>query len=187
MQRDLGVLTLLFLVVCVLVRAFVMRRQGIRAMHFASMDRSDFVILPCALVYFYVLLAGAFHLPVPGRLFFESSLVAWTGVGLCGLGLGLFLLSIVSFGRSFRVGIDATDPDQLVTTGIFAFSRNPIYVAFGIILGAEFLIFPNWIVLIYAVAGVALCHRQVLLEEAYLRRHYGSAYDDYRRRVRRYF
>jgi protein-S-isoprenylcysteine O-methyltransferase Ste14 len=34
----------------------------------------------------------------------------------------------MSFGTSFRVGIDVEHPDKLVTTGIFAVSRNPIYV-----------------------------------------------------------
>ena len=48
-------------------------------------------------------------------------------------------------------------------------SRNPIYVAFGMILLGQFLIFPNWLLLIYLAAGVWLFHRQVLREEEYLR------------------
>ena len=57
--------------------------------------------------------------------------------------------------------------DQLVTTGIFAFSRNPIYIAFGLILLGQFLVFPNWILLVYLGAGTWLFHRQVLREEAF--------------------
>jgi protein-S-isoprenylcysteine O-methyltransferase Ste14 len=108
------------------------------------------------------------------------------GVALCAAGLLLFLSSLVSFGRSFRIGIDTDQPDTLITDGIFAFSRNPIYVAFAIILIGEFLIFPNWLTLIYLGAATWLFHRQVLREEDYLRRHYGAAYQDYCHRVRRY-
>jgi protein-S-isoprenylcysteine O-methyltransferase Ste14 len=75
----------------------------------------------------------------------------------------------------------------LITDGVFAFSRNPIYVAFAIILVGEFLIFPNWVSLIFLGAGACLLHRQVLREEEYLGTHYGQAYAEYRRRVRRYF
>lgn len=61
-----------------------------------------------------------------------------------------------------------------------------ICVAFAAILGGQFLIFPNWIVLTYLLAGVWLFHRQVLREEAFLEGHYGAAYAAYRQRVRRY-
>jgi protein-S-isoprenylcysteine O-methyltransferase Ste14 len=55
-----------------------------------------------------------------------------------------------------------------VTSRIFAHSRNPIYVAFALILIGQFLIFSNWILLIYAGAAAVLFHRQVLREEEYL-------------------
>ncbi len=93
------------------------------------------------------------------------------------------LWSLISFRRSFRVGIDADHPDELITDGVFAFSRNPIYVAFAMVLIGEFLIFSNWVCLIYLVAAVALFHRQVLREEDYLRWRYAEAYDQYCRRA----
>jgi protein-S-isoprenylcysteine O-methyltransferase Ste14 len=60
-----------------------------------------------------------------------------------------------------------------------AFSRNPIYVAFPFVLLGEFLVFPNWILLIYMVAGIWLSHRQVQREEEFLRKHYGRKWSDY--------
>jgi protein-S-isoprenylcysteine O-methyltransferase Ste14 len=53
-------------------------------------------------------------------------------------------------------------PDRLVTTGIFGVTRNPIYAAFGCVLLGQFLVFPNWIPLVYLIAGIRLFHRQVL-------------------------
>src|SRR5262245_24482504 len=71
----------------------------------------------------------------------------------------------ISFGKSFRVGIDTSRPDKLVTDGIFAYSRNPIYVSGALILTGQFLIWSNWILLIYALAGFWLFHRQVLVKK----------------------
>jgi protein-S-isoprenylcysteine O-methyltransferase Ste14 len=69
---------------------------------------------------------------------------------------------------------------------VFAFSRNPIYVAFASILLGQFLIFPNWILLVYIGAATWLFHRQVLREEEFLKQHYGQEYAEYCQRVRRY-
>ncbi len=156
-------------------------------MQFGKIDRTDFLIPPFALFYFYLIIAHAFNLPTPSRqVFFHSTIISWTGVLLCLAGLSLLLWSLVSFGRSFRVGIDIKNPDHLITSGAFAFSRNPIYVAFAMILLGQFLIFPNWILLIFICAGTWLFHRQVLREENYLRQHYGAEYLEYSHHVRRY-
>jgi protein-S-isoprenylcysteine O-methyltransferase Ste14 len=187
MQRYLASLTILLLMGMVLTRAFLMKRQGIKAMHFGALDKKDFLIPPFALFYFYTVFAAAFDWPVVSKQqFFHSEIIAWMGVAFCAVGLVLMLLGLVSFGKSFRVGIDTERSGQLVTSGVFAFSRNPIYVAFAFVLLGQFLIFPNWILLAYTAAGVWLFHRQVLREEDYLRRHYGDGYADYCRRVRRY-
>lgn len=188
MPKYLGALTIALLLAMVLTRVFVLKRQGIKVMKFGSIDKTDFLIPPFALFYFYVLFAAAFHWPsVSTRQFFHSEIIAWAGVVFCVAGLSLFLWSLISFQQSFRVGIDTDHPDRLITDGVFAFSRNPIYVAFAIIMVGEFLIFSNWISLIYLGASIGLFHRQVLREEDYLKSHYGQAYADYRHRVRRYF
>lgn len=187
MPRYLAALTIVLMIAMVLARVIIMRRQGIAAMRFGQTDRTDFVIPPFALFYFYVVFAAAFGWPAPStQEFFRSRPVPWIGVALCAAGLMLLLWSLVSFGRSFRVGIDTAASDDLVTTGVFAFSRNPIYVAFALILIGEFLVFSNWILLIYVVAAVWLFHRQVLREEAYLAMRYGRPYAEYCGRVRRY-
>ena len=128
-----------------------------------------------------------FALPtVSTQQFFPSEFISWVGVFFCLAGLLLLLWSLVSFGQSFRVGIDTENPDRLITSGVFAFSRNPIYVAFALILIGQFLIFSNWIILVYLAAGIWLFHRQVLREEDYLKKHYGKEYVEYCNQVRRY-
>jgi protein-S-isoprenylcysteine O-methyltransferase Ste14 len=188
MPGYFAVLTMVLLPGLVLTRVWLMKKRGIKAVHFGNMDKKDFLIPPFALFYFYIVFAATFNLPtVSTKEFFHSDAISWIGVLFCLAGLGLFLWSLVSFGQSFRVGIDINHPNRLITTGIFAFSRNPIYVAFAFILIGQFLVFTNWILLAYIGAAVWLFHRQVLREEEYLKKHYGQEYAEYCHRVRRYF
>lgn len=187
MQAYFAVLTILLMMGMVLTRVFMLRRRGIQAMKFGETDKTDFLLPPFALFYFYLIFANAFHLPtVSAQEFFQSEIIAWVGVIFCLLGLSLLLWSLISFGKSFRVGIDTEHPDTLITSGVFAVSRNPIYVAFAFILVGQFLIFSNWILLIYTVAGFWLFNRQVLREEEFLKKHYGQEYIEYCKQVRRY-
>jgi protein-S-isoprenylcysteine O-methyltransferase Ste14 len=187
MQGHLAALTIALLLGMVLTRVILMRRTGTRAMHFGSIDKTDFLIPPFALIYFYTVFAPAFNLPLfSTHVFFQSEAIAWVGVVLCFGGLMLLFLSLASFGKSFRAGIDVDHPDKLVTTGIFAFSRNPMYVGFAFVLLGQFLVLSNWVLLIYLVVGMWLFHRQVLREEELLGKHYGQEYAEYFKRVRRY-
>jgi protein-S-isoprenylcysteine O-methyltransferase Ste14 len=187
MQKYFGAVTILVLLAMVLTRVLLMRRNGIKAMKFGSTDKKDFLIPPFAFFYFYLVFAAAFNFPtVSTQRFFQPGRVSWAGALLCLAGLILLLLSLISFGKSFRVGIDINHPDKLVTTGIFAVTRNPIYVAFWCVLLGQFILFPNWILLIYFVAGTWLLHRQVLREEEYMRGHYRQEFSEYCNHVRRY-
>jgi protein-S-isoprenylcysteine O-methyltransferase Ste14 len=187
MPKYLGALTIVLLLGMVLSRVFMLRRQGIKAMRFGETHKTDFLVPPFAFFYFYIIFAAAFDWPTVSRhTLFDSTTIAWVGVLLCLAALLLMLWSLISFRQSFRIGIDTDRPDVLITDGAFAVSRNPIYVAFMMIVTGEFFIFPNWITLIYAGAGAWLIHRQVLREEEYLCGYYGQDYAEYRNRVRRY-
>lgn len=187
MPGYFAALTIVLLLGMVVTRVLLMRRAGIGAMHFGKIDKTDFLIPPFAFFYFYTVFAAAFNWPtVSKQAFFHSEILSWVGVFLCLAGLILLFLSLVSFGRSFRVGIDADHAGELITTGVFAFSRNPIYVAFGFVLLGQFLVFSNWILLMYLGAAAWLVHRQALREEAFLKQHYDQEYLEYCRRVRRY-
>lgn len=187
MTRYLGAFSIVAVVILVVLRILMLRRRGIRALFFGTDSRSDFLLPPFALFYFYLIVAGTFHLPTPARAnLFESAASEWIGAGICLAAMIFFLATLISFGRSFRVGIDSTKPAGLITRGTFAISRNPIYTAFIAVLTGEFLVFRNWIFLVYLILGFVVIHRQVLKEEAFLRSHYGEEYTAYLGRVRRY-
>jgi protein-S-isoprenylcysteine O-methyltransferase Ste14 len=187
MPQYLAALTILLLMGTVLGRVLLLRRTGTRAMHFGKLDKTDFLIPPVALFYFYTQFAAAFGWPLADtHRFFRSTAVAWLGVALCLGGVLILVISLVSFGTSFRVGIDVDQPGGLVTTGIFAVSRNPIYVGFFVFLLGQFLVFPSWTPLIALAVATLLFHRQVLREEEFMRQRYGREYGEYCGRVRRY-
>jgi protein-S-isoprenylcysteine O-methyltransferase Ste14 len=187
MPQYVAALMVVLLIGTVVSRVLLLRRTGTRAMHFGELDKTDFLIPPVALFYFYTVFAAAFGWPLASsQRFFQSTTVAWFGVGLCLVGVLIVVLSLVSFGKSFRIGIDVDQPGRLVTTGIFAVSRNPIYAGFLVFLVGQLLVFPNWVPLIYLVAATGLFHRQVLREEEFMRQRYGREYAEYCRRVRRY-
>ena len=108
------------------------------------------------------------------------------GVALVTLGLILFALAFISFGNSWRVGFDVKTPGALVTTGIFALSRNPIYVFLDVWFIGIFLINGTLIFLIFAVLAVAVQHWQILQEESFLLKLYGEPYQNYCARTGRY-
>jgi protein-S-isoprenylcysteine O-methyltransferase Ste14 len=187
MPAILAAVAIILMVLIVLARIILLRRLGIQAMNFGRTNPTDFLIPPFALFYLYLIVAHAFGLPTPARSqLFQSSPLAWMGVLLCLIGLLLMAWSVISFGRSFRVGIDAEHPGGLVTSGAFAVSRNPIYTAFAFILLGQFLVFPHWLLLVYLLAGFWLLDRQSRREEAFLQSHYGDEYTRYRQKVRRY-
>lgn len=185
-MRYIAAATLFLLVILVLLRAFQLKKLGIKAVRFGEMDKKDFLIPPFALLLFYIVFAGTFGLPEIGAELFNNEFVGWIGAAVCAVGILLFLYALISFGESFRVGLDEDHPGELVTTGAFSISRNPIYTAFGLVLIGEFLIIPNWVILIYVFTGIWLLNRQILLEEQSLKRIYGEKYMEYCKKVRRF-
>src|SRR3546814_13468149 len=84
---------------------------------------------------------------------------------------------LLDMGSSWRVGVDPGEHTDLVTTGIFARVRNPIFTAMVITAAGLALVVAN----IVAVAGLAALiialHIQVrAVAEPYLRERHGAAY-----------
>jgi protein-S-isoprenylcysteine O-methyltransferase Ste14 len=77
--------------------------------------------------------------PAPFDYLILDAVVAKSiGVLMVLVGLALFVWALASFGASWRVGIDKQSPGALVTAGVFAFSRNPIFAFVDLSLLAFF-------------------------------------------------
>jgi protein-S-isoprenylcysteine O-methyltransferase Ste14 len=186
MPEALAALILFLMPAFPVLRAQMMKRRGKNAVVF-GVDKSEFLIIPFVALYFYTVLAINFGWPylVTSSLL-NSELVSWIGICVGIIGLVILVASLVSFGESFRIGIDEATQDKLVTTGIFSKTRNPVYVAFALVLLCQLLVFQTLFFLIYLLGAVWLFHRQVLLEEKFLEAKYGNSFGDYRDKVRRY-
>jgi len=178
----------LFCVICLLgVHSLRLRALGVQAVSIGKRDKKDFLLVPFELLYLYVVLASLFGWFVPGSEVLHSPALAIVGGVLCVLALALLVASLAAFGRSFRVGLDETHPGALVTGGVFAVSRNPVYVSFILLLTGIFLAIPNWILLLLLFGAIMLLHRRIELEEKSLLSVYGEEYEEYCKKVGRYF
>lgn len=189
MIQFLSLIVLILLVALAAGRVRMLRRRGVNAFVFGATDKSDFLLMPMILFFFYTVLSCVFGLPlhdVLKRPFWQNAAMQWVGLFLCAASLVWFALTLRSFGVSFRIGIDEKTPDRLVTSGMFALSRNPIYVAFLSFILGMLLVYPNLATLLVLVLFAAVIHRQVLREEKFLKSYYGKEYEEYCRRVRRY-
>jgi protein-S-isoprenylcysteine O-methyltransferase Ste14 len=129
-----------------------------------------------------------FHIfPAPlNMVLIDSDAARIIGTVLIIVGLFVFLFAFVSFGDSWRVGFDVKTPGKLVTGGIFAFSRNPIYLFLDLWFVGIFLINGRLVFLIFAVLTLVVIHWQILQEEAFLNKLYGQPYEEYLKRTGRY-
>ena len=189
LQNVLSVCVFASFVIIVLIRAAILRKRGIQVFVFGVTDKSDFLLVPAIAAIAYAVLAKTFHLPIwPAliRPFWESVLPGWFGLGLCLLAFAGIILTLVSFGTSFRVGIDEKNPDKLITTGMFSISRNPIYVCAFLFFAGLFLIHCNIVIGLSLILFALTIHRQMRREEKFLKAHYGAEYEAYCGKVRRY-
>ncbi|WP_284461188.1 isoprenylcysteine carboxylmethyltransferase family protein [Chryseobacterium sp.] len=91
----------------------------------------------------------------------------------------------VQMKNSWRIGIDCKTKTELITHGLFRFSRNPIFLGMMVSLIGFFLAFPTVIAFIFSLMGCILMQIQIRLEEEYLQKQHGQAYLTYKKRVGR--
>jgi protein-S-isoprenylcysteine O-methyltransferase Ste14 len=100
-------------------------------------------------------------------------------------GLVLLVTAQLQLGASWRIGMDEPARSGLVTSGVYALSRNPIFLALLIIVAGYALLIPT-VLSAALLAGTYIGIRlQIAAEEAYLVRAYGDPYRAYARRVGR--
>lgn len=119
--------------------------------------------------------------------FLENAWVAAIGVLLGVVGIALTLVAQLAMGDSWRIGVDDSQRTDLVTSGVFARVRNPIFTAMLIATAGLVLLVPNVISLAALLVLIVALEVQVrLVEEPYLARTHGRAYADYCARAGRF-
>jgi len=110
----------------------------------------------------------------------------WTGSLLVSLGSLIMLIAFFTLGVALKYGLPEENT-KLVTTGIFRFSRHPLYAGLFLLNIGSVLFFPSgWNLLVSAWCIVA----HVLMirgEERFLAGRFGQEWDLYKKRVRLLF
>ena len=115
-----------------------------------------------------------------------SANARFTGFCIGILGDLIFLISVLCMRDSWRAGIPDRDRTELVTNGIYAFSRNPAFLGFYLQYIGVLLMYCNLLTGMFTVFAIVMLHLQILQEERYLTTAFGTKYLDYRHQVRRY-
>ncbi len=179
------------------IRWLMLRARGVRVL---AVDRqrsiaqglTDLAQLVCLLGWAYAVVGYAWPLATPpgpawfGVVLLETIWAKAAGALLLLGGLAIYALALRAFGDSWRLGIDRQRPGALVTSGVFAWIRNPIYLALDLFFAGAFLVEGRVALLLLALANAALFHQLIRREETFLADRYGDAYREYGKRVGRY-
>lgn len=139
-----------------------------------------FLLLPGTVAYLVPLLLAPAS---PDRAAWQ-----WPGLLLVSAGSLLLLWCVRDFYVSGRGTLAPwSPPGRLVTVGLYRWSRNPMYVAVGLVLAGWALWFASGGLAGYGLAVVTAFHLRVILyEEPRLAAAFGEEWVSYRHRVRRW-
>ncbi len=98
----------------------------------------------------------------------------------------VFAIAVWTMRDSWRAGIAENDKTEIVTSGIYRFSRNPAFLGFNLVYLGILLIFFDWVLFVFSVFASIMLHLQILQEEKYLPSVFGEEYLAYKKKVCRY-
>ncbi len=125
--------------------------------------------------------AAAFAAPAPDWP------VPWVGAGVMALGVGLTIWAALGFRAAKTTIVPHQAPSALITTGAFACSRNPIYLADVLVLIGWALILGAGLALLPAVIFVWIIRtRFISPEEERLSEAFGETFESYKATVGRW-
>lgn len=141
------------------------------------------------LVYLGGVIAGvllnAFAVPLGLGIGPQARIAATAAAALLGL---VFMYGAIGLFR--RTGQDPKpwEPTpEIITTGVYRFSRNPMYVGMGLVQVAIGVGLANWWVIILLPVVLAIVYATAIRhEETYLERKFGDEYTRYKASVRRW-
>jgi protein-S-isoprenylcysteine O-methyltransferase Ste14 len=115
----------------------------------------------------------------------DKPAIQYVGLALLAIALTWTVIAQAHMKDSWRIGIDNETKTELVTSGLFGLSRNPIFFGMILSLAGLFLVTPNAGTALFLVLGYVLIQIQIRLEEEFLSKEHGQLYLAYRQKVRR--
>jgi len=144
-----------------------------------------------SIVFFVLFIGVALTISILKQPFGEVQLLN----GFLAMALGLVLLflnlivsgaSLMNLKDSWRVGILEDQKTELITTGIYRFTRNPYFVSYLLMFAAYTVLLQNLILFGLSIVGFLFVHKMIMKEEEYLYSVHADAYVQYKIKVPRY-
>ena len=111
----------------------------------------------------------------------------WSGVGLIVLGVIIIGSKAVAFRRAATTVIPFEESSSLVVTGLYRYTRNPMYVGMVLILFGVATLTGSLSPFVGPLLFVPLLNSRVIRhEEVMLESQFGQDYIDYKAQVRRW-
>lgn len=125
---------------------------------------------------------------IPSLLWPRGASLRWVGIPLIAVGATILAACIFGFAATGRGTLAPIDPPRrLVTSGLYRYVRNPMYVGGLLVLLGQAVAFRSVSLLVYALAWWLAVHLFIVLyEEPHLAGVFGAEYDNYRRAVPRW-
>lgn len=161
-----------------------------------SQQNSDLAARPNRLPWPPIIYTGAFALawilqenaplaPVDQAL---ALIPQWFGLAAAIGGFGLDLLAMTALVRGQTAILPNAGASALVSNGVFAWTRNPIYLGNTILLaGFAIALRWGWLAILTPLTVLAVTRLAIVREEAHLALRFGEEWRAYSARVRRWF
>jgi len=177
-------------------RTVILYKRGIKVWVIGTSSKKIFeiilenILMPVLLLWSIFVVLTALNVSMPNiilKLLINIFLLKYVGITFCYIGLFIFLMALISFGKSWRIGIDENDSNELITSGMFRYSRNPIFLFMDLYFMGIMLIYPNIVFIVVTVCMIIGIHLQIIREEKFLLNKFGEKYAKYKKQTRRYF
>ncbi len=111
--------------------------------------------------------------------FLETPLIQIIGLVINQISIIWIIIGQNQMEKSWRIGIYDEEKTRLIKTGLFKFSRHPIFLGLIVLLFSSFLCMPNAITFAVFSIGFVLIQIEALLEEKELFLKHGDEYKKY--------
>jgi protein-S-isoprenylcysteine O-methyltransferase Ste14 len=191
----LVIISLVIFYILFIGRTVILYKRGIKVFVIGTSTKKLFetllenILIPVLVFWSIFVIISALHIRLPTIIYDYLIKILWLkyiGIVLCFIGLMIFSLALVSFGKSWRIGIDENNSNELITNGMFKYSRNPIFLFMDLYFIGIMLIYPNVVLTIIAIGTIIGIHLQILREEKFLENKFGVKYAEYKKQTRRY-
>jgi len=185
------VIVLIFFLIGLMVPLIIIRRKG-KDPHGTHKGYSIIARLSSATIFIWiiniVLFIFFYNLIELIWIFTFLSVDIFIIIGIISVTVGFIIeiLGIQALGINFRIELPKEET-ELITSGIYKLMRNPIAFGLFLIIIGTFLLIPNVLTLIITIANIIVFDTKVRDEEKFLLARFGKTYEDYQRKVGRYF